>query len=112
MKGALICGQFVYLDCSCVAMAWNYVKISMFGTAAAYSRDDEIMAAVAVLTQTPQKRPWGGSVPGHKTYKRDRITADWQLNQDYFVERPLYNEEHLRRRYNIWPRFNFHDTLN
>jgi len=40
-------------------MAWNYVKISMFGTAAAYSRDDEIMAAVAVLTQTPQKAPLG-----------------------------------------------------
>ena len=47
------------LDCSCVAMAWNYVKISMFGTAATYSRDDEIMAAVAVLTQTPQKAPLG-----------------------------------------------------
>jgi predicted FMN-binding regulatory protein PaiB len=45
-------------------MAWNYVKISMFGTAAAYSRDDEIMAVVAVLTQTPQKHPWRGSVPG------------------------------------------------
>jgi len=79
-------------------MAWNYVKISMFGTAAAYSRDDEIMAAVAVLTQTPQKRPWGGPVPGHKTYRRDRIAADRQLNQDYFVERPLYNVEHFRRR--------------
>jgi len=93
-------------------MAWNYVKISMFGTAAAYSRDDEIMAAVAILTQTLQKRPWGGSVPGHKTYKRDRIAADRQLNQDYFVERPLYNEEHFRRRYNLWPSFHLHDTLN
>ncbi|KAF0917989.1 hypothetical protein E2562_021686 [Oryza meyeriana var. granulata] len=62
-------------------MAWSYVKISMFGTAAAYSNDDEIIAAVAVLIQTPQKRPWGGSVPGHKTYKRDRLAADWQLNQ-------------------------------
>ncbi|PUZ44012.1 hypothetical protein GQ55_8G054000 [Panicum hallii var. hallii] len=77
-------------------MAWSYVKMSMFGTTAAYSRDDEIMAAVAVLTQMPQKHPWGGS----------------QLNQDYFVERPLYNEEHFRRRYNIWPSFHFHDTLN
>jgi hypothetical protein len=84
----------------------------MFGTTAAYSRDDEVMAAVAVLTQTPQKQPWEGSVVGHKTYKCDRIAADWQLNQDYFIERPLYNEEHFRRRYNLCPSFHFHDTLN
>ena len=51
--------------------------MSMFGTAAAYSRDDDIMAAVAVLTQVQKKRRWGGSVPGHKTYKRDRIAANW-----------------------------------
>jgi hypothetical protein len=86
--------------------------MSMFGTTAAYSRDDEIMVAAAVLTKTPHKCPWGGSVPGHKTYKRDRIATDRQLNQDYFVECPLYNEEHFRRRYNLWPSFNFHDTLN
>jgi len=92
-----------------LAMAWSYVKMSMFGTAATSSMDNEIMAAVAVLTQTQKKRPWGGSVPGHKTYKRDRIAANWQLNQDYFVERPIYNEEHFRRRYNLWPCFHFHD---
>lgn len=80
--------------------------MSMFGTAAAYSMDNEIMAAVAVaLTQTPKKRPWGGSMPGHKTYKRDRIAANWQLNEDYFIEHPIYNEEHFRRRYNLWPTF-------
>ncbi|CAD6214893.1 unnamed protein product [Miscanthus lutarioriparius] len=82
-------------------MAWSYVKMSMFGIAAAYLRDDDIMATVAVLVQTPQKHPWGGSVLGHKTYKRDRVAADWQLNQDYFVEHPLYNKEHFRRRYNL-----------
>ncbi|KAF0895207.1 hypothetical protein E2562_008547 [Oryza meyeriana var. granulata] len=37
----------------------RYVKMSMFGTAAAYSNDDEIIAAVAVLIQTPQKMPLG-----------------------------------------------------
>ena len=42
-----------------VVMAWSYVKMSMFGTAAAYSRDDEIMAAVAVLTQVQKKTPVG-----------------------------------------------------
>jgi len=93
-------------------MAWSYVKMSMFGTAAAYSNDEEIIAAVAVLTQMPQKRPWGGSVLGHKTYKRDRLAADRQLNQDYFVEHPLYNEEHFRMMYNHWPSFHFHDTVN
>jgi hypothetical protein len=30
-------------------MAWSYVKMSMFGTAATYSKDDEIIAAVVVL---------------------------------------------------------------
>jgi len=39
-----------------VAMAWSYVKMSMFGTAATSSRDDEIMAAVAVLTQVQKKK--------------------------------------------------------
>ena len=83
--------------------------MSIFGTAAASSRNDEIMAAVAVLTQVQKKRSWGGSVPGHKTYKRDRVAANCQLNQDYFIERPLYNEEHFRRRYNLWTCFHFHD---
>uniref|UniRef100_J3LR49 Uncharacterized protein n=1 Tax=Oryza brachyantha TaxID=4533 RepID=J3LR49_ORYBR len=78
-------------------MAWSYVKMSMFGTVATYSNDSEIIAAVVV--QIPKKRPWGGSILGHKTYKRDRLAADRQLNQDYFVERPLYNEEHFRRRF-------------
>ncbi|CAD6219012.1 unnamed protein product [Miscanthus lutarioriparius] len=92
-------------------MAWSYVKMSMFGTAAAHSNDDEVIAAVAVLTQTQEKRRWGGSVPGHKTYKRARLAAEWQLKQDYFIERPIYNEEHFRRRYNLWPSFDFHDQM-
>ena len=33
--------------------------MSMFGTAAASSRDDEIMAAVAVLTQVQKKNALG-----------------------------------------------------
>lgn len=86
--------------------------MSMFGTAAAYSMDNEIMAVVAVaLTQTPKKRPWGGSMPGHKTYKRDRIAANWQLNEDYFVERPIYNEEHSEGG-TIFGLLFFYDTFN
>jgi len=41
----------------------------------------------------------GGSVPGHRVYNCDRAGADKQLMADYFVERPLYNEDHFRRRY-------------
>ena len=42
---------------------------------------------------------WGGSVVGHKTYNRDCISGDIRLRNDYFVESPVYNLEHFRRRY-------------
>jgi len=85
-----------------VEMACWYVKVSSCGTAAASSRkEEELQAVAAVVAMLGQKRRWGGSVPGHKTYDRDRIGGDIRLNNDYFVERPLYNEEMFRRRFRM-----------
>ena len=59
-----------------VAMAWSYVKMFMFGTAAAYSRDDEIMAAVAVLTQVQKK-----NARGEVRCQATRLTSVIELQQ-------------------------------
>ncbi|CAO2201767.1 unnamed protein product, partial [Urochloa humidicola] len=57
------------------------------------------IAATVLVAGT--KRRWGGSTPGHKTYKRDREGANKILNAQYFVEHPIYNPEHFRRRYRM-----------
>jgi hypothetical protein len=46
---------------------------------------------VLVVATLRQKRHWGVSVVGHRTKKRDRISGDIQLNNDYFVERQFFN---------------------
>jgi hypothetical protein len=73
-------------------MTSRYLKTSMFGTTAAYSNDDELCGA-AVVVVLGCKRRRGGSVPGHQTCKRSRFIADWMLNRDYFVDRPLYSDD-------------------
>jgi len=50
--------------------------MSMFGTAAAYSRDDEIMAAVAVLTQVQKK-----NARGEVRCQATRLTSVIELQQ-------------------------------
>jgi hypothetical protein len=51
-----------------------------------------------MLVATGVKCRWRGSMPEHKTYKHKRQAADTKFHQDYFIERPLYNEDHFRRR--------------
>ncbi|TVU14515.1 hypothetical protein EJB05_37989, partial [Eragrostis curvula] len=78
-------------------MAMRYMKLSNCGTAASQGRDaDDIEIAAAVLI-IGTKRRWGGSIPGHKTYKRDREGANKILNAQYFVEHPIDNPDHFRR---------------
>jgi hypothetical protein len=43
----------------------------------------------------------GGFVVGHRSKKRDRIGGDIRLNNDYFVERTLFNSKEFHRRYNV-----------
>jgi hypothetical protein len=73
-------------------MTSRYLKTSMFGTTATYSNDDELCGAAAVVVLGCKRRR-GGSVPGHQTCKRSRFIADWMLNRDYFVDRPLYSDD-------------------
>ena len=83
-------------------MAFKYYRSTWCGSAATSMHNDEEMEACALVVATlRQKRPWEGSVVGHKTKKRDRIGGDIRLNNDYFVERPLFNPEQFRRRYNV-----------
>jgi hypothetical protein len=82
-------------------MAFNYYRSTWCGTAAALmDNDKEIEACALVIATLRQNRHWGGSVVGHRSKKRDRISGDIRLNNDYFIERPLFNSEEFRRRYN------------
>jgi hypothetical protein len=81
-----------------LGMAMRYIKLSNCGTAARQGRDDEDVEIAATVLVARTKRRWGGSVPGHKTYKHDREGANKIFNAQYFVERPIYNLEHFRRR--------------
>ena len=82
-------------------MASKYFRLSSLGRSSDLrDKDDKIEAAAAIcMLQRKRRRGGGGSVPGHRVYNRDHAGADKQLMADYFVERPLYNEEHFRRRY-------------
>ncbi|KAK3141442.1 hypothetical protein QOZ80_4BG0334010 [Eleusine coracana subsp. coracana] len=80
----------------------RYIKLSNCGTAGsqgAFDDDDDEIAVAFLLVEG--KRQWGGSILGHKTYKRDREGANKVLNAQYFVERPLYNADHFRRRFRM-----------
>jgi hypothetical protein len=79
-------------------MLMRYIKLSNCETAASQGRDDDDVEIAATVLVARTKRRWGGSIPGHKTYKRDREGANKILNAQYFVERPIYNPEHFRRR--------------
>ncbi|PUZ77821.1 hypothetical protein GQ55_1G404000 [Panicum hallii var. hallii] len=79
------------------AMAFNYYQRTWCGSAAATTNYDEIEACAVVVSTLRKKRRWGGSVVGHKTKNRDRIGGNIQLNNDYFIERPLFNAEEFRR---------------
>jgi len=83
-----------------LGMAMRYIKLSNCGTAASQGRDadDVEMAATVLIVGT--KRRWGGSTPGHKTYKRDREGANKILNA------------HFRRRCGRELKHNFYYIVN
>jgi len=80
-------------------MASKYFRLSSLGRSSDLRDEDDEIEAAAAICMLQQKLRRGGSVPGHRVYNRDRASADKQLMADYFVERPLYNEDHFRRRY-------------
>ncbi|PWZ45821.1 hypothetical protein Zm00014a_024494 [Zea mays] len=79
-------------------MAFNYYRSTWCGSAAANKNNEEIEACAVLVATLRKKRRWGGSVVGHKMKNRDRIGGDIQLNNDYFIERSLFNPEQFRRR--------------
>jgi hypothetical protein len=87
-------------------MASRYMRRPMFGTSLTQRKDDDVVDVAAVLLTTRVKHRWGGFMPGHKTYKRKvpcldtkhiivSGAADTKFHQDYFIEVPLYNEDHF-----------------
>lgn len=74
----------------------------MFGSSGAdESDDDELIQVAAIVASMERKRRWGGSVFGHKTYKRDREGAERLLMKKYFDEEPIFDEDQFRRRYRM-----------
>jgi hypothetical protein len=83
------------------AMAFKYYRSISCGSAiTAMHNDEEIEACVLIVATMTQKRRWGGYVVGHRSKKRDCISDDIRLNNDYFIERALFNSEEFHRRYN------------
>ena len=83
------------------------MKLSNCGTGGSKGRDADDVEIVAVVQLIDRKRRWGGSISGHKTYKRDRDGANKLLNAQYFVERAIYNADHFRRRCVMEEQYNF-----
>ena len=88
---AFVCSQELHLDLlestqnahaelvyvRFVAMAWRYLSMSMFGSSGGDLSDDEQLQAAAIVASMERRKPrWGGSVFGHKIYKRDREGAE------------------------------------
>ena len=94
------CTVYVFRFCLFLSdMASKYFRLSSLGRSSDLRDEDDEIEAAAAICMLQQKLRRGGSVPGHRVYNRDRAGADKQLMADYFVERPLYNEDHFRRRY-------------
>jgi len=45
-----------------------------------------------------EERPRRGSIVGRKTVPRDRFSGYWRLMQDYFLDPPVFDDNHFRRR--------------
>jgi len=95
-----------------LGMAMRYIKLSNCGTAASQGRDADDVEIAATVLVVGTKRRWGGSTLGHKTYKRDREGANKILNAQYFVEHPIYNPDHFRRRCVRELKHNFYYIVN
>ncbi|WVZ69421.1 hypothetical protein U9M48_018209, partial [Paspalum notatum var. saurae] len=83
-------------------MAWRYLSMSMFGSSGGDLSDDEQLQVAAIVASMERRKPcWGGSVFGHKIYKRDREGAERLLMQKYFDEEPIFDDNQFRRRYRM-----------
>jgi hypothetical protein len=66
------------------------------------SYDHETMVAamvLQVLKEEEDKAPRWGSVIGREVVPRDRVSGLVQLMKDYFVGRPVYNEDFFQHRF-------------
>jgi hypothetical protein len=94
-----VCSHSIAIVLLIYAMECRHIRISCFGTSGSRSMEYEEVEAAAALVILGGKHKWGSSVPGHRMYHRDRNSADKDMMKNYFVERPLYNEDHFRRRF-------------
>jgi len=44
-----------------------------------------------------EERPHRGSIVGRKMVPRDRFNGYWRLMQDYFLDPPVFDDNHFRR---------------
>ncbi|KAK3212345.1 hypothetical protein Dsin_017051 [Dipteronia sinensis] len=66
------------------------------------SDDDLEMIAIAALARRRKnKSKCGGSIDGHTTIWRDRLTIHERLYHDYFSETPTYPLDKFRRRFQM-----------
>ena len=53
---------------------------------------------VQIIEEEEEERPRRGSIVGRKTVPRDRFSSYWRLMQDYFLDPPVFDDNHFRRR--------------
>ena len=53
---------------------------------------------VQIIIEEEEERPRRGSIVGRKTVPRGRFSGYWTLMQDYFLDPPVFDDNHFRRR--------------
>ncbi|KAH9122518.1 hypothetical protein AeMF1_006205, partial [Aphanomyces euteiches] len=61
--------------------------------------DDAYESTIDLAIRPPRRR--GGSTLGRRVVQRDRQAAHERIVQDYFCERPIFGDDHFRRRFRM-----------
>jgi hypothetical protein len=56
------------------------------------------MTTIVQIIEEEEERPRHGSIVGRKMVPRDRFNGYWRLMQDYFLDPPVFDDNHFRRR--------------
>jgi len=74
---------------------WN----AIFGSSKLRTKRLKTWHDVLALDAEKPPRRWGGSVPGRRVIRRDRVAARLEIMRNYFDEHPLFDAATFRRRY-------------
>jgi len=59
------------------------------------------MTTIVQIIEEEEERPRRGSIVGRKMVPRDRFSGYWRLMQDYFLDPPVFDDNHFRCRFRM-----------